>query len=155
MTEQHYAFPEALRVKITSRLDLWREVCVRSLELLEGTNEHVDKVLALYRKPDVTRDEWNEATFDAYAYTAANDAAAYTAAAYAANDVNAAYTAVAKAVAFTAANAAYADSYTAAYTAAYTAVNAVKAVNAAAKSNPDKVQRFITELFLLVEFAPN
>lgn len=126
-------FPDSLCQKIQRRHDLWRDVCVLSLELLEGTNEHIDKVLALYRRDGVTRQEWQAAN----AACAANAAAAY--AAYAAN---AATYAAANATANATANAACAANANAAANAAYAA------------AEPHKVERFIAELFLLVECAP-
>lgn len=74
---------ESLQQRIRERTDLWREVCVRSLELLEGTDERVDVVLALYRNPESTAVQ-----FSAAAISAANAAAA-NAATYAANAANA------------------------------------------------------------------
>ena len=102
-----------------------------SLELLEGTNEHVDAVLALYRNPASTK-----AQFSAAAHSAAHYAAhAYAAAHAAAHDA-----------AHAAAHAAAA--YAAAHAAANAAANAIVAVKG------DKVERFIAELELLVRFAP-
>jgi hypothetical protein len=94
---------------------------------LGGTNEHVDKVLALYRNPVSTEAQFSDA---ADATDAANAAA--NAAYYAANAANAA-------------NAC----------AAYYAVNATAcAANAIVAAKGDKVERFIAELELLVRFAP-
>ena len=53
-----------------------------SLELLEGTNEHVDAVLALYRNPASTKAQFSAAAHSAAHYAA--NAAAHAAAAYAA-----------------------------------------------------------------------
>lgn len=86
--------PDALQAKIRARPDLWREVCIVSLELLEGTNEHVDRVLALYRRGNVTQQEW------------------------------------------------------------YDAIAAAYAAKAISKVSPEKVERFLVDLFLLLECSP-
>lgn len=131
---------ESLRKRIIERPDLWRKVCLLSLELLEGTDEHVDKVLALYRNPASTNAQFSGAA------RAAN--AAYYAAYYAANAANAAYTAA------YAANAAACAAYAAADAAACAANAAACAANAIVAVKGDKVERFIAELELLVRFAP-
>ena len=102
-----------------------------SLELLEGTNEHVDAVLALYRNPASTKAQFSAAAHSAAHYAAHAYATAHSAAHYAAN---------------AAAHAAAA--YAAAHAAANAAANAIVAVKG------DKVERFIAELELLVRFAP-
>jgi hypothetical protein len=92
---------------------------------LEGTNEHVDAVLALYRNPASTKAQFSAAATAAY-YAA--HAYAATAAYYAAH-----------------AYAAHAYAATAAYYAAAYAIVAVQG---------DKVERFTAELELLLRFAP-
>ena len=117
-----------------------------SLELLEGTNEHVDAVLALYRNPASTKAQFSAAAHSAAHYAAHAYATAHAAADYAAH---AAY-ATAHSAAHYAANAAAhaAAAYAAAHAAANAAANAIVAVKG------DKVERFIAELELLVRFAP-
>ena len=58
-----------------------------SLELLEGTNEHVDAVLALYRNPASTKAQFSAAAHSAAHYAAHAYAAAHAAANAAANAI--------------------------------------------------------------------